>query len=66
MKILLGQSQPGTVVVPPGVVHAYKNVANVPGWVFNLPNQLYAGEGRKEPVDEIRHEDIPSSPFLLS
>jgi dTDP-4-dehydrorhamnose 3,5-epimerase len=65
MKISLGQSHPGTVVVPAGVVHAYKNVSNIPAWVINLPNQLYAGEGRKETVDEIRHENIPSSPFTL-
>jgi dTDP-4-dehydrorhamnose 3,5-epimerase len=65
MKLFVGQSNPCTVVVPPGVVHAYKNVGDVPGWVFNLPNQLYAGEGRNNPVDEIRHEDDPSSPFKL-
>ena len=65
MKMPVGQSNRCTVVVPPGVVHAYKNVGDVPGWVINLPNQLYAGEGRKEPVDEIRHEGDPSLPFSL-
>ena len=65
MRMIVGQSNPCTVVVPPGVVHAYKNVGDVPGWVFNLPNQLYAGEGRKEPVDEIRHENDPYTPFTL-
>ena len=65
MQMPAGQSNRCTVVVPPGVVHAYKNVSDVPGWVINLPNQLYAGEGRKDPVDEIRHEGNPSLPFLL-
>lgn len=54
-----------SVVVPPGVVHAYKNVGNDNGIVFNGPNRLYAGPGKREPVDEIRHEDEPESLFLL-
>jgi dTDP-4-dehydrorhamnose 3,5-epimerase len=53
------------VLIPPGVVHAYKNVSEVPGLVVNFPNRLYAGEGRKGPVDEIRYEDRPGSPFVL-
>jgi dTDP-4-dehydrorhamnose 3,5-epimerase len=53
------------VVVPPGVVHAYSNVGTGPGWVFNCPDRLYKGTGRKEPVDEIRHELDPQSPFKL-
>jgi dTDP-4-dehydrorhamnose 3,5-epimerase len=60
-----GQSQPCVVIVPPGVVHAYKNVSDQPGWVINAPNRLYAGPGRSEPVDEIRHEDEAGSPYRL-
>ncbi len=45
------------VIVPPGVVHAYKNISDVPGLVFNCPNRLYRGEGHQQEVDEIRHED---------
>jgi len=63
--LVAGQSNPQSVIVPPGVVHAYKNVSQVPGLVFNCPNRLYAGWGKKEPVDEIRHEDLPQSPFVL-
>jgi dTDP-4-dehydrorhamnose 3,5-epimerase len=33
--------------------------------VFNGPNRLYAGRGKKEPVDEIRHEDLQDGPFAL-
>jgi dTDP-4-dehydrorhamnose 3,5-epimerase len=55
--LLVGESNPLLVTVPPGVVHAYKNVGDRPGWVFNCPNRLYAGIGRKGPVDEIRHEE---------
>lgn len=53
------------VIIPPGVVHAYKNVGPEPGWVFNAANQLYGGEGRREPVDEIRHEGMAGSPYVL-
>jgi dTDP-glucose 4,6-dehydratase len=61
----VGQSNPHAVVIPPGVVHAYQNVSDEPGWVFNAPNRLYAGEGKRDPVDEIRHEDKPGSPYRL-
>lgn len=60
-----GASNPSAVSIPPGVVHAYRNVSSVPGWVFNAPNRLYAGRGKKEPVDEIRHEQDPQSPYRL-
>ena len=63
--LLVGQSSRQLVLVPPGVVHAYKNVSQVPGLVFNCPNRLYAGEGKQQPVDEIRHEDQPESPFVI-
>jgi dTDP-4-dehydrorhamnose 3,5-epimerase len=33
--------------------------------VINLPNQLYAGQGKQEPVDEIRHEDDRDSPYQI-
>ncbi len=56
---------PMTVVIPPGVVHAYRNVGSEVGVVFNGPNRLYKGPGRQEPVDEVRHEDDPNSPFRL-
>jgi dTDP-4-dehydrorhamnose 3,5-epimerase len=53
------------VIVPPGIVHAYKNTGNKPGFVINLPNKLYAGWGKKEKVDEIRYENTPNSPFKV-
>ncbi len=59
-----GQDNPCVVVVPEGVAHAYKNVSSIPGIVINCPNQLYAGENYSEPVDEIRHEIDPATPFV--
>jgi dTDP-4-dehydrorhamnose 3,5-epimerase len=58
-----GHDSPRLVLVPPGVVHGYKSLGPGPGLVFNAPNRLYGGEGKKGPVDEIRHEDDSESPF---
>ncbi len=62
---VVGQTAPFALLVPAGVVHAYQNVGQVQGIVFNAPNRLYRGPGKKEPVDEIRHEDQAGSPFRL-
>ncbi|OPZ22877.1 MAG: dTDP-4-dehydrorhamnose 3,5-epimerase [candidate division BRC1 bacterium ADurb.BinA364] len=58
-----GESRRAGMIVPPGVIHAYRCVSPVDGWVVNLPNRLYAGVGKSGPVDEIRHENLPASPF---
>jgi len=63
--VIVGEQEPASVLVPPGVVHAYKNVGSALGMVTNFPNQLFAGKGRKEPVDEIRHENDPNTIFIL-
>jgi dTDP-4-dehydrorhamnose 3,5-epimerase len=62
---VVGESNPAAVWVPPGVVHAYRNVGAVPGLVFNAPNRLYAGWGKAEPVDEIRHEEADPTAFPM-
>jgi dTDP-4-dehydrorhamnose 3,5-epimerase len=61
----LGTSCPAVLIVPPGVVHAYKNVGEIPGYVLNFANRLYRGPGRRDAVDEIRFEDDPDSPFRV-
>jgi dTDP-4-dehydrorhamnose 3,5-epimerase len=63
--VYAGQDAPRVVIIPPGVVHAYRNVGGKDGMVVNLPNRLFAGKGKKEPVDEIRHEDDANSLFKL-
>jgi dTDP-4-dehydrorhamnose 3,5-epimerase len=62
---VVGIDQPMGLVVPAGVVHAYKNVGGTQGIVFNAPNRLYRGPGKKEPVDEIRHEESADSVYHL-
>jgi dTDP-4-dehydrorhamnose 3,5-epimerase-like enzyme len=63
--LVAGESNPTRIIVPPGVVHAYQNVSRVPGLVFNCPDRLYAGPGKRSPVDEIRHENDSDTPFAL-
>jgi len=65
MILKIGESDPKIVIVPPGVVHAYKNIGEKPGLVINLPNKLYAGWNKKETVDEIRYEGDSNSPFKV-
>lgn len=60
-----GADGPKSVVVPPGVVHAYQNTGQLDGFVINLPNRLFMGEGRADPVDEIRYEDDPDTPYRI-
>ncbi len=60
-----GAERPLMVIVPPGVVHAYKNVGEAQGLVFNAPNRLFMGKGKSEAVDEIRHEDKTDTQFKL-
>jgi dTDP-4-dehydrorhamnose 3,5-epimerase len=63
--ILAGEDAPKSILIPPGVVHAYKNVGGKPGLIVNVPNRLFAGRGKKEKVDEIRHEDNPNTIYRL-
>ena len=65
LTVVAGESEPMVVIVPKNVVHAYKNVGDIEGFVINCPNRLFKGEGKKEPVDEVRHESDPSSPYRL-
>ena len=61
----VGAEHPVVAVIPPGVVHAYRNVGDADAVIVNCPNRLYAGQNKEEPVDEIRHEDRENSPFVL-
>jgi dTDP-4-dehydrorhamnose 3,5-epimerase len=62
---VIGEDSPKTVIIPPGVVHAYKNVGGKHGIIINCPNRLFAGKNKKEGVDEIRYEDDPDTIFKI-
>lgn len=64
MEFCMGADNPGSALIPKGVVHCYRCVSHDPGLVINCPNRLFAGEGKQEPIDEIRHEDDPENPFV--
>lgn len=63
--VLVGENNKVIVVIPPGIVHGYRNVAKSDAWVINLPNRLYAGAGRREPVDDIRYENQAGGQFRM-
>ena len=60
-----GEDAPKSILIPPGVVHAYRNMGHDAGMVVNFPNRLFAGKGKKEKVDEVRHEDDPNTIYIL-
>lgn len=64
-RLCVGEENPCLVLVPPGVVHGYKNVGDQDAFVYNFPNCLYKGKHRQEEVDEIRHEDDLNSRFKI-
>ena len=61
----VGENAPYALIVPPGIVHAYKNVGDTDGLVFNAANRLYAGWLKQDDVDEIRHETDAESLYTL-
>ena len=60
-----GEHNPLTVSIPPGVIHAYRNIGTTDALILNCPNQLYAGKDKKESVDEIRYEDLNDHNLIL-
>lgn len=65
MTLFAGADNAQAVIVPKGVVHAYKNIGPEDGMVINCPNRLYRGEKYSEEIDEIRHEDDPGTIFII-
>ncbi len=51
------------LILPPGIVHGYRNISQEDSMIINCPNMLYAGRGRKEMIDEIRYENMENPPF---
>jgi len=65
IELEVGQDNPSLVIVPPGVIHGYKCISDLPALSINLPDKLYRGEGKREEVDEIRWEDKTDSPYQI-
>lgn len=56
---------PHIAIVPPKVVHAYRNIGETDALVINMPDKLYKGWDKELPVDEIRYENDPASPYRI-
>jgi len=66
IELEVGQDNPSLVIIPPGVVHGYKCISEIPALSLNLPDKLYRGKGKQEEVDEIRWEDKTDPPYKIS
>ncbi len=66
MKIEVGENNPCSVIVPPGVVHAYKCISKGPALSINLPDKLYKGKNKQSEIDEIRWEEKEDSPYKIT
>ena len=65
MAISIEEGSPTIAIIPPHVVHAYKNIGTKEGLVLNFANRLYAGWGKRDPVDEIRYENGVNCKFKI-
>ncbi len=65
VAIEVGENNPSLVIVPPGVVHGYKCISDIPALSINLPDKLYKGINKAQEVDEIRWEKDPQSPYKI-
>ena len=65
IKIVVGESNRCSVLIPPGVVHGYKAISHGGSFSINLPDKLYKGEEKKEEIDCVRHEDEKNSLFRI-
>ena len=64
-ELIGGKDNPIQLIVPPGVVHGYKNISEDEiGMVMNYPDKLYGGLNKKEKIDEIRCEDKEDEFYL--
>lgn len=66
VELEVGENNPTLVTVPPGVVHGYKCISDVPALSINMPDKLYKGINKAQAVDEIRWEKDESSPYKIS
>lgn len=66
MVVEVGEDNPVTVIIPPGIIHGYRNISkDKDGMVLNFPDKLYRGWNKEKDVDEIRHEDDTQTEFKM-
>lgn len=64
MEVTMGRNDPGSALIPKGVVHCYRGISAGSGLVINCSDRLFMGQGKADSIDEIRHEDDPRNPFV--
>lgn len=64
-RMVITDTDKRLIIVPPGIVHAYKNTGDADAFVLNFPDRLYGGWGKKEGIDEVRYEDDPETVFRI-
>lgn len=65
-QAIYGGRAPVSILVPPGIIHAYRCVSTLPALITNLPDRPYGGPDGSGLIDEIRHEENPDSPFYAA
>jgi hypothetical protein len=45
--------------------HVYRNIGQSGGIVFNRPNRLCQGKGKRETIDDFRYENDPDTIFRI-
>ena len=63
--LLIAEGKVVNLIIPAGVVFAYKNIGKKNGLSIGCPNKLYKGIGRQSEEDTIRHENNPDSPYKI-
>jgi dTDP-4-dehydrorhamnose 3,5-epimerase len=65
MTLFAGEDNPLAVLIPKGIVHAYRNIGSTSGLSINCPNKLYRGKGCAEEPDDIRYENDAQTIFRM-
>jgi dTDP-4-dehydrorhamnose 3,5-epimerase len=63
--LMAGEENPVMLIVPPGVVHAFRNLSEVDGLMINLPNRQFNRNPEQRHSDEIRYETVKNSPYRI-
>lgn len=64
MEVAMGVNNPGSAIIPKGVVHCFRCISHESGFVISCPDRLFMGKGKAALIDEIRYEDDPQNPFV--
>ena len=64
IEVATGVNNLGSAMIPKGVVHCSHRTGNEPSPVINCLDRLFMGQGKADPIEEIRYEDDLENPFV--